>query len=249
MSNSALFLFAHQDDEIGVLYQIEKEVKSGATVYCAYITSGVLFGEDPGQRNAESRLVLKSLGVDTEQILFQGEKLNIPDGQAYMHIKSLHIWLDTWTIQNDLPVTIYAPAWEGGHHDHDVLHAIAVKVGKNRLHSKVLQYPLYNSHGRKWGFFKVLSPLDTNGDVIRQFIPWSVRIKHLILCLSYRSQFVSLLGLYPFIIYHYIFNGWQSLQPTNLARIHQRPHTGQLYYEFRGFSQWKVITAQIQQEL
>ena len=26
MSNSVLFLFAHQDDEIGVLYQIEKEI-------------------------------------------------------------------------------------------------------------------------------------------------------------------------------------------------------------------------------
>lgn len=249
MSNSVLFLFAHQDDEIGVLYQIEKEIKSGNSVYCAYITSGVSVGADPNQRNSESRLVLKSLGVDTKQILFQGEKLNIPDGQAHIHIKTLHNWLETWIMQNHNLETMYAPAWEGGHPDHDILHAIAVKVGENRLYIKVLQYPLYNSYRCHWGFFKVLSPLDTNGDVTRQFIPWQVRIKHLMLCLSYRSQFVSWLGLYPFVLYHYIFNGWQTLQPTNLSRINQRPHCGQLYYEFRAFSQWQVITSQIKREL
>ena len=47
VANSALFLFAHQDDEFGVMHQIEKEIKSGSTVYCVYATTGVHFNEDP----------------------------------------------------------------------------------------------------------------------------------------------------------------------------------------------------------
>ena len=46
-SNSVLFLFAHQDDEFGVMHQIEQEVKAGASVYCAYATSGVGVYADP----------------------------------------------------------------------------------------------------------------------------------------------------------------------------------------------------------
>jgi LmbE family N-acetylglucosaminyl deacetylase len=249
MTNSVLFLFAHQDDEIGVLYQIEKELSLGVSVYCAYTTTGVLFGSNPDRRNAESRRVLESLGVDPKKIFFQAENLNIPDGQTFAHINSLRAWLKTWSLKYQSLTTMYVPAWEGGHPDHDVLHAVAVHVGKNLLQVKVLQYPLYNSYGLSWGFFRVLYPLDTNGDVLRQFIPWPVRFKHLMLFFSYRSQFVSWLGLYPFVLYHYLFNGHQFLQPTSLSRILQRPHIGQLYYEFRGFSKWTKVFSNLQKEL
>ena len=248
-TDSALFLFAHQDDEFGVLHQIEREVKSGASVYCAYTTSGVSVGADPKQRNAESRRVLESLGVDPKKIFFQGEELNIPDGHASAHISALLTWLDTWTQQHQPLGAIYVPAWEGGHPDHDVLHAVAVQVIQTcRSETLTWQYPLYNSNGLKWGFFRVLTPLPTNGEVLHQSIPWSARWRHLRLCLNYRSQAKSWLGLYPSVLWHYLFKGWQSLQLASLTRLHERPHPGQLYYEFRGFSEWQKVFSRLQKE-
>jgi LmbE family N-acetylglucosaminyl deacetylase len=247
-SSSVLFLFAHQDDEIGVLHQIEMEVKSGASVYCAYTTSGVVSGANPQRRNAESRHVLESLGIDPKQIFFQGEKLNVPDGQALVNIAKLYAWLDTWTKHHQPLRTIYAPAWEGGHPDHDVLHAVTVHIQSSRSETILWQYPLYNSNGLRWGFFKVLTPLVMNGDVLRQCIPWSARWRHLRLCLSYRSQAKSWLGLYPFVLWHYIFKGWQSLQLASLNRLQQRPHPGQLYYEFRGSTDWQKVFSRLRQE-
>jgi len=249
-SDSVLFLFAHQDDEFGVLHQIEQEIKSGASVYCAYTTSGVRPGETPKQRNAESRHVLESLAVDPKRILFQGETLDIPDGQALPHIGTLRTWLETWTQHHQPLRALYVPAWEGGHPDHDVLHAVAVQVMQNgRSRSSVWQYSLYNSNGLKWGFFNVLTPLAMNGVVIRQSIPWSSRWRHLRLCLNYRSQAKSWLGLYPVVFWHYLFKGWQSLQLGSITRLLERPHPGQLYYEFRGFSEWEKVFSHLQKEL
>ena len=249
-SDSVLFLFAHQDDEFGVLHQIEQEVKSGASVYCAYTTSGVRPGANPKQRNAESRYVLESLAVDPKRILFLGETLDIPDGQALQHIGTLRTWLDTWAQHHQPLRAFYVPAWEGGHPDHDVLHAVAVQVIQNgRLRSNVWQYPLYNSNGLKWGFFKVLTPLAMNGAVLRQSIPWPGRWRHLRLCLNYRSQAKSWLGLYPFVLWHYLFKGWQSLQQASITRLMERPHPGQLYYEFRGLSEWEKVFSHLQKEL
>jgi LmbE family N-acetylglucosaminyl deacetylase len=247
-SNSVLFLFAHQDDEFGVLHQIEQEVKSGTSVYCLYTTSGVVPDADPQQRNAESRNVLESLGVDPKQVFFQ-HQLDISDGETLEHITSLRRLLETWA-KHKLLRAIYVPAWEGGHPDHDVLHAVTVQVWQNFfLKTTIWQYPLYNSNGLAWGFFKLLTPLAKNGEVLRQSIPWPARWRHLRLCLNYRSQAKSWLGLYPFVLWHYLFKGWQSLQPANLARIQERPHQGQLYYEFRGFSDWQKVYTLLRQEL
>jgi LmbE family N-acetylglucosaminyl deacetylase len=247
-SNFVLFLFAHQDDEFGVLHQIEREVKSGASVYCVYSTSGVVPGANPQQRNAESRRVLESLGVDPKQIYFKGEELNIPDGHASAHIASLHSWLDTWTQQQQPLRAIYVPAWEGGHPDHDVLHAVTVKAMQNvRSRTTIWQYPLYNNNGLGWGFFNVLTPLPMNGEVLSENIPWAARCLHLRLFLNYRSQTKSWLGLYPFVLWHYLFKGRQSLQLVSLSRVQERPHPGRLYYEFRGLSEWQEVLSLLRQ--
>ncbi len=60
---SALFLFAHQDDEFGVFQKIIDEVGKGRAVYCVYFTDG-RFGKVSAQcRNQESLAVLLRLGV------------------------------------------------------------------------------------------------------------------------------------------------------------------------------------------
>ena len=249
-TDSVLFLFAHQDDEFGVLHQIEQEVKSGSSIFCAYTTSGVSTGADPKRRNAESRHVLEALGIDPMQILFVGETLNIPVEQSLAHVTILRSWLSTWTQEQQQYLSaIYVPAWEGGHPDHDVINAVAVQVMQyGRSRTNIWQYPLYNCNGLNWGFFNVLTPLVMNGEVHRQKIPWSARLRHLKLCLNYRSQVTSWLGLYPVVLWHYLFKGWQSLQPASLTRLQERPHSGRLYYEFRQFSEWKVVSSCLRQD-
>jgi len=95
------------------------------------------------------------------------------------------------------------------------------------------QYPLYNSEGLKWEFFRVLTPLHENGHVHYENIPWVASWRYLRLHLSYKSQFKNWLGLFPFVFWHYLFRGWLSLQLNSFTRIQERPHNGQLYYEFR----------------
>jgi LmbE family N-acetylglucosaminyl deacetylase len=234
VANAALFLFAHQDDEFGVMHQIEKEIKSGSTVYCVYATTGVLFNEDPKCRNEESRKVLITLGVTPNHILFMGEALGISDGNVSSCGLVFSQWLLTWVQQRRSLTTVYIPAWEGGHTDHDALHAVTIETTPNNCPEITLwQYPLYNSEGLKWGLFRVLTPLCANGHVHYENILWVARWRYLRLCLSYKSQFKSWLGLLPFVFWHYMFRGWQSLQLTSFTRIQERPHNGQLYCEFR----------------
>ncbi len=94
-------------------------------------------------------------------------------------------------------------------------------------------YPLYNSEGLKWGFFRALTPLHENGYVHYENIPWVASWRYLRLCLSYKSQFKSWLGLFPFVLRHYLFRVWLSLQLTSFTRVQERPHNVKLYCEFR----------------
>ena len=163
-----------------------------------------------------------------------GEVLGISDGNVSTCRLMFSQWLCTWMQQRQALTTVYIPAWEGGHNDHDALHAVTIEAISNNWPGITLwQFPLYNSEGLKWGFFRVMAPLHANGHVHYENIPWVVRWRYLRLCLSYKSQFKSWLGLFPFVLWHYLFKGWQSLQMTSFTRIKERPHNGQLYSEFR----------------
>lgn len=216
------------------MHQVEKQIKFGSMVYCVYVTTGVAFNEDPKSRNEESLKVLTALGVARKNIFFMGEALGIPDGNVSTCGLIFSQWLLTWVQQCQSLTTVYIPAWEGGHTDHDALHAVTIETISNNFTEITLwQYPLYDSKGLKWGLFRVLTPLHANGHVHYENIRWLARWRYLRLCLTYRSQVRSWLGLYPIVLWHYLFKGWQSLQLTSLTRIQERPHNGQLYCEFR----------------
>ena len=51
--------------------------------------------------------------------------------------------------------------------------------------------------------------------------------------LSYRSQLIPIIGLFPFYFYHFIFIGTQNLQKISDQRIVEKPHKGDLLYERR----------------
>lgn len=235
----AVFLFAHQDDEFGVFQAIANCRKQGLRVICIFFTTSVGRTQLAATRDRESRNVLTSLGVSEEDIVFAGTRLAIDDGSLPSHLDAAAGWLTQFLSTLDHIALLCIPCWEGGHHDHDALHAMTVHLAERLgLLDVTRQYALYNALGRRWPFLNVLSPLDLNGPVETCPIPWRNRLRFLKLCLSYPSQFQVWSGLFPSVLVHYLSKGVQTLQAVSPERPLQRPHPGQLQYERKGFFSW-----------
>lgn len=244
-TEAVLFIFAHQDDEFGVFQCIKQAIRDGQHVCCAYLTDGGLHSL-PARRNQESLYVLTQLGVNESDIFFAGEKLSIKDGNLVQHLNVAAAWLQNWLANYSTIKFIYVSAWEGGHHDHDALHAITLLVAyeKNILHH-VRQFPLYNTHACPGPLFRVFSPLLENGALTKRKIPWRNRLHFMRLCFSYPSQAKTWLGLFPFVMLHYLLHGVELSQPVSLERLLSRPHPGPLYYEKRNFLSWQNMRLKI----
>lgn len=243
---AALFLFAHQDDEFGIFQKILDERQKGHRVCCAYLTDGVSNGVSSLRRNRESLSVLIQLGVQKQDVFFVGNELSIPDAGLPEHLEIAASWIREWLTGFSQVSSMYIPAWEGGHHDHDALHAITVTLAEERgLLKYVWQFSLYNGYGCVGPLFRVFVPLPRNGEIEKSSIPWLNRFKFLRYCLSYPSQAKTWIGLFPFVIFHYLVKGKQILQPVSIDRIQQRPHEGRLYYERRGFFTWEKMVIRL----
>lgn len=248
-AQSALFLFAHQDDEFGVFQVIEECLRQGMRVRCAYLTHGA--NGSAATRNAESLAVLTGMGVARDDIAFAGDHLGICDAFLSRHMPAAGAWLAHWMAASGTPSLVCLPAWEGGHHDHDTLHVLGLYTA-HRLgfDSQVRQYALYNAFRCPGPFFRVLSPLAANGVVLETPISWRARLRYLGHCIaSYPSQRVTWIGLSPFVALHYLFDGRQLLQAASFERAAERPHEGPLYYERRKFYTYTELRNDIQQWL
>jgi LmbE family N-acetylglucosaminyl deacetylase len=235
----AVFLFAHQDDEFGVFQAIDNCCRQGLRVICIFFTTSVGRTGLAATRDEESRRVLRSLGVGEQDILFTGTRLGIDDGSLPSQLDAASSWLTHYLSTLDHIALLCIPCWEGGHHDHDSLHAMSVHLAERlALLGVTRQYALYNALGRRWPFLNVLSPLDANGPVETHPISWRNRMRFLKLCLSYPSQLQVWSGLFPMVLLHYLSQGVQTLQPVSPSRPFERPHAGQLQYERKGFFSW-----------
>ncbi len=243
---SAIFLFAHQDDETGILQKILDEIQCSRKVLCVYRTNDTQNNEVTVRRNEESVAVLTKLGVARDNVIFAGAELNIHDGELLHHLTSARLWLEAFLAKQHSVSAIYLPAWEGGHHDHDALHAVGVTVvNRAGLETRTHQFPLYNAFKCFGPFFRVLLPLTANGLTTSKKISWSNRFRFLRYCLSYPSQTISWVGLFPFMFLHYIIWGVQTTQPISVTRIQQRPHRGRLYYEHRKYCTYEKLAGLI----
>jgi len=245
----SLFIFAHQDDEFGVFHKIVDELLNRRRVYCVYLTDGVLKGCSSKVRNRESVSVLKKLGVFENDIYFVGDILSISDGRLIGSLKAGYDWLKYKIIELNVDsevASIYTPAWEGGHPDHDAAHAITVAVAnKLDITSHVHQFSLYNGYKCFGKFFNVMTIIPTNGPVVKSKLQWSSKFYFLYLCLNYPSQAKTWLGLFPFVVLKYLISGNQLLQSVSIERLQLKPHNGQLYYEARGFIKWDEFSEKL----
>jgi LmbE family N-acetylglucosaminyl deacetylase len=237
---TALFIFAHQDDEFGVFQTIADCRKQGIRVACVYLTHGA--NGVAARRNAESLKVLAQLGVPASEVSFAGDLLGIADGTLPGQLGLASQWLAKWLDSFAQVELVCVTAWEGGHHDHDALHFATLRCAAQRgLLPCLRQFSLYNAWRRPAPWFRVLAPLPDNGPAQITPIGWRDRLRFLGYCLSYPSQRVTWLGLFPFVLLHYLLHGTQALQAVAPERVGQRPHAGPLYYENRRFFTWEAM--------
>ena len=145
--------------------------------------------------------------LDNDQIISLGRENNIPDGSLDSFLENALEAILEFMEENGKPNRLYTHAWEGGNRDHDAANILSVAIAKRfGILTDLYQFSLYLSDGLPFIFYKFFSPLLSNGEVISYKIPWKKRLIYFSYMLSYRSQLIPIIGLFPFYFYHFIFS-------------------------------------------
>ena len=228
----ALFLFAHQDDEYAAAPWIVEELERGP-IACLFLTDGA--SRTPARvRDAESIAVLQSLGVPSDAIVFLHavERQRIPDSalaaRGHEALEHVRHWLRDAKFD---PARIYAPAYEGGHPDHDAAHLVAAAVaGERGLVNEAWQFSLYHGCGALPPFFWSLKQLPSQQPARAPALSLGRRMAFAMLCWRYQSQRRTWLGLFPGAFVSRVF-GLERVVRFDPQRLERRPHAGKLLYE------------------
>lgn len=233
----ALFVFAHQDDEIAAAARITHYVRSGAQVACAYLTDGQGRHTSSSIRDAESRRVLARLGVDLGRVHFIGSEEKIPDGALVEHLDRALSLLDAR--MRDAVDEVWCLSWEGGHHDHDASHLVAVAFARRRgIVDRCFEIPLYHGHRLRGPLFQTLAPLRVGRPWTGRRITLREGLGVIALCRHYRSQRKTWLGLLPTATVRLLLGQREWTRPVDVDRLRAKPHEGELFYERRFGVRW-----------
>ena len=242
MSKKLILVLAHQDDEFCIFNRISK-FQNKKNIYVFYLTSGLNKNcnkFNKSHRDIESLKVLKKLGVLEKKVFFLGRELSINHNSLYKN-------LDT-AFQNLLKIlkkikgskTVITHSLEGGHEDHDSCYYLVSALNKKfKLFTNSFQFPAYHGKNLPYIFYKVFDPIVENGKILKEKINFFDKFKFIYLLFIYKSQLKTWLGLYPFIIYKYLFKNRDSLQKINANVLFRKPHRGKLFYEKRKFCSYQ----------
>jgi SAM-dependent methyltransferase len=217
-----LWIFAHQDDEVAAAARMLEQRRRGDDIWCAFLTDGAL-NVPAATRNAESVAALATLGIT--KLLF----LEHRDGTLHAHVDEALAELET----RFAGVTfdeVGCLAWEGGHHDHDASHLVALAFARARG-IEAFEVPLYNGSGTPGSLFRVLRPIGEGWESRRITFSDALRIVRMIG--FYPSQRRTWLALLPGTLLHVVLLRKTSSRRADPARVQHRPHDGRLFYERR----------------
>jgi LmbE family N-acetylglucosaminyl deacetylase len=228
-----LFLFAHQDDEVGISTRIEFEKRHGHRVWCAYLTDGAS-SVSAAVRDAESSAVLIRLGVEPRRIAFlSDDEGRIGDGNLVRHLSRARAMLSSWILSTRARFArIFTMDWEGGHHDHDATHLLALLAARDFEIDTVYGYPFYNAFGRRPGHFRVASFVPcAAANVLRRRLTFGEAFSAAKLAMAYPSQRRTWLGLGPGFVVRTILRREELFRLADTRRVATQPHAGPLLYE------------------
>jgi LmbE family N-acetylglucosaminyl deacetylase len=232
-ASRTLFVFAHQDDEYAAAPWIVEELSAGSAVACVYLTNGGL-RVAPEVRDRESRSALRSLGVPNDAIVFLADGNDRIADQA-LAARSLDglAWLESWIARSGFaPARVYAPSYEGGHHDHDAAHVIAAVIAAD--HGSIddaWHFAIYNGYHCPRPLFSTLKQLPSTVASRRPRLPVGRRVELSVLCRQYASQRRTWLGLFPGAFLERVILAREAVVRFDVSRLMERPHSGELLYE------------------
>ena len=159
-----LFLLAHHDDEVFCAGHLRRALGGGGRVHLLWATAG---GLAPARRRvAEGVRVLATLGLPGAA----GTDLHLADQHAVEHVAAIAaavvLLVDGAPTPTERPsdatrgevgaagttgehapaaatTTVYVPAYEGGHPDHDAANLAAARAAAARPGLRVIEFPLY----------------------------------------------------------------------------------------------------------
>jgi LmbE family N-acetylglucosaminyl deacetylase len=230
--DDVLFVFAHQDDEVGALSRIAFEARAGERVWCAYLTDGGKHAR-PQIRDAESRRVLAGIGVDPARVGFLGDADGrIADGSLVASLERARTMLLDWLrARGVVPARMYTLDWEGGHHDHDAAHLVTLLAARALRVDDVYVYPFYNAWRRRPGWVRVASFVPGTAPEVRRRLSlrecwraaWTIG--------AYRSQRRTWFALGPGFVIKTLARRQERMRRADPQRVLARPHAGLLLYE------------------
>jgi LmbE family N-acetylglucosaminyl deacetylase len=230
----ALFVFAHQDDEIATATRMKHLLRDGWTISVAYLTDGMR----PEVRDEESRRAHSCLGIDLSRVHFIGSEERIPDGALVDHLDRAEHLLEARIAEK--VDAVYCLAWEGGHHDHDASHLLAAQFALRRgVLGSCFEMPLYHGRGMPGAIFRAFAPLRVGRPWIARRISSREGLDAAMLCRMHKSQTRTWFGLMPEAFVRLVIARREWTRPVDVARFRSRPHAGPLFYERRFGVTWE----------
>ena len=243
----SLYVLAHPDDEYFCSQQLVNDSAAERRSIVVYLTDGNR--NLSAIREKESLKALSSLGVVIGDVHFLGRSSDNPDGELHLIMRIAYDAMirTLGSLAGDV-LYVKCLAWEGGHHDHDAAHAIALAVANNLLpKAEIMQFPLYQGKKLPGSLFYVHHPLVENGPVSR--VRSTRTIRAILMSLGYPSQWKTWMGLTPFFALKLLLRRGFTEQSVSISRLSQRPHSGALLYERRFGVPYETIALQVRKFL
>lgn len=241
-----IVLLPHPDDEFAVFPFLSQAHLEGRPLHLRWMTDGALGGVEPRARIAESMRALASVGIGPTSARSIGVEEALPDGCLHHHVDRALVALDASLGDIAGVPQVLLPAWEGGHQDHDAVHAIGRCLSARRGWP-ALAFPLYQGEGLPGPMFRVMAPLSGARVAIESRPALGARLRYLLACRHYRSQWRSFLGLWPFAVIRSLLL-WRPhvLLDVDPDAPMDRPHPSALLYERRTGVRWDDVRAAVE---
>jgi LmbE family N-acetylglucosaminyl deacetylase len=217
-----LLLVPHPDDEVvGCAIALRRAATQRARIFALYLTTGVPAPEIlwPWQRRRHAALVARRRA----EAMAAAARLAItpvgfqpwPTRTLKAHLGEAEALIERAVAEHAID-TIWVPAWEGAHQDHDVANFLAAGFAGRLPVREFAEYNLAGGRPRSQRF-----PAENGSEEIIALGPAERRLKRELLAL-YRSERGNL---------RHVGTEIESLRPLDRYDYARPPHAGRLFYQ------------------
>lgn len=239
-----VFVLAHPDDEVFFWPLIARTPSEKLAII--FLTDGSAGGGvRPSTRIAETRDMLARRRIDPQVALFLGVNSGLSDGLLHTMVDRAWAALLAWANKSPTISSVFTHAWEGGHQDHDVCHALALALARLCSVEQVRQVACYRRPDAGIAPFSLLDPIAANGLPENLAMTAAERMVMARSISCYPSQWKSWMGLGPPLLTRLTLSSHYPLQPISVDRLRERPHAKPLLYELRGGPSFDAVLAAV----